>query len=64
MIFHSNGGAIYVYSIEITDDKEDPTGIRVIRNNRADGRIYNLNGIRVEKPLQGIYICDGRKIVL
>ena len=64
VIFHSNGGAIYVYSIEITDDKEDPTGIRVIRNNRADGRIYNLNGIRVEKPLQGIYICDGRKIVL
>ena len=29
-----------------------------------DGEYYNLNGVRVETPSKGIYIKDGKKVVV
>ncbi|MBP3756913.1 MAG: autotransporter-associated beta strand repeat-containing protein, partial [Prevotella sp.] len=45
----------------VTDQK--PTGIRSIRTNGMnDGKIYTLDGKRVEMPLkEGIYIKNGKK---
>lgn len=64
VIFHTNGGAIYVYSIEVTDDKDDASGIKELRSKKDKGRLYNLNGMTIEKPSHGIYICDGRKVIM
>lgn len=45
--------------------KSFPTGIESIRTNKdADGMIFNLNGQRVEKAFKGIYIIDGKKILV
>ncbi|MBQ8463598.1 MAG: Ig-like domain-containing protein [Prevotella sp.] len=30
----------------------------------ADGKVYNLQGIRVQKAQQGVYIINGRKVVV
>ena len=42
------------------------TAIQTIQSDsrRADGSIYNLQGIRVAAPTKGLYIQNGRKIVL
>jgi hypothetical protein len=31
---------------------------------KGDGKIYNLQGIRVDNPTQGIYIQNGKKFVV
>ena len=43
------------------DDKT--TGIRNI-GYQTDGEFYNLNGLRVETPAKGVYIKDGKKVVV
>ncbi len=41
------------------------TAIRSIENNHhSDGYYYNLNGQRVEHPTKGIYIVDGKKVLV
>ena len=41
------------------------TGIRQITSMpKEDGAIYNLQGVRVEHPQKGIYIQNGRKIII
>ena len=42
------------------------TGIDEIADTDAaqPERVYNLNGIRVQKPAQGLYIVNGRKVVV
>jgi len=44
----------------------DPTGIEEITltNPVADGKIYDLQGRRVTKPTKGVYICNGKKIII
>lgn len=32
--------------------------------NNADGEYYNLNGVRVARPSKGVYIHNGRKVVV
>ena len=41
-----------------------PTGIEEIESNNLDTIIYNLQGIRVNKCVKGIYIVNGKKIVV
>lgn len=44
-----------------------PTGIETINNNRetiTNNRYFNLNGQRVAQPTKGLYIVNGRKVVL
>lgn len=47
-------------------DNDSSTGIKVVNNKAVstDGYYYNLQGIRVSKPTRGIYIHNGKKIVV
>ena len=44
----------------------EATGIADVRSKKADvrGEIYNLNGQRVANPTKGLYIQNGRKVIL
>lgn len=41
----------------------EKTGIKNV-NYQIDGKYYDLNGLRVETPTKGIYIKDGKKVVV
>ena len=55
----------YARSVTFFDGEEDVTGIRQIESPEvnADG-YYNLNGQRVAQPQKGLYIKNGRKVVM
>lgn len=45
----------------------ETTGIRIVSNEvntRMNDCIYNLQGVRVENPQKGVYIKNGKKIVI
>ena len=44
----------------------DPTGIVEIKeNNELDNvPVYNLHGVPVEKPTKGIYITNGKTVIV
>lgn len=43
----------------------DTTGINeVVATAKADGAYYTLSGVRVEKPTKGLYIQNGKKVVI
>lgn len=44
----------------------ESTGISTIQNDERnlDGTIYNLRGQRVENPTKGLYIINGKKVVI
>lgn len=45
--------------------EDDTTGIDAADNeNQVDGSIYNLRGVRVEKPGKGLYIINGKKVFI
>ncbi len=46
---------------------ETPTGIKEILDNETNdlqGPYYNINGQRVSRPGKGIYIVNGKKIII
>lgn len=54
--------------IPVFDGNED-TGIgdalRLNKNEEArDNKVFNLNGQRVQTPSKGLYIVNGRKVVM
>lgn len=56
-----NAGARLAIGIE-----DDLTGISAV-NSKAittEGNIYNLNGVRVQQPTKGLYIINGKKVVV
>ena len=59
IVFHSNGGAIYVYSIMVSD--ANPTGIKTQKAHSKDTAWTSLQGTRTTTPSNGIYIQDGKK---
>ena len=42
----------------------DPSGITERVAARKDGKVYNLNGCQVSRPQKGVYIVDGKKVVI
>lgn len=44
----------------------DPSGIKAIKNGEQENNtpVYNLNGQRVDTPTKGIYIKNGRKVLV
>ena len=43
----------------------DPSAIRDVRQNEAESEVYyNLQGQRVENPTNGLYIKNGRKVIV
>lgn len=61
-------GVRYIYSISITTAEADAEtqGIQTVTITEKNGRvgIYDLSGRRVTKPTKGIYIVDGKKVVI
>ena len=45
---------------------DDATGINDVKNLKSElnGEVYNLNGQRVNNPTKGLYIVNGKKVVL
>ena len=64
IIFDMNAG-----SVSISKTIDDPDGINDIDrsasgNGYANSEVYDLSGRRVGKPIKGLYITDGKKIVI
>ena len=60
---HVKRGWDYELNILILGD--DVMGVSVLKNDvKADGAIYDLSGRRVAKAVKGLYIKDGKKIIV
>ncbi|UKK47967.1 hypothetical protein L6475_12265 [Prevotella sp. E9-3] len=55
----SNGNVDWI--IEVT---KIPTGIKTMKAGRESEEIYNLNGQKVMKAQKGLYIINGKKVVV
>ena len=63
-----NGGKGYL-SITGSASNEFVFGIEdgiheTVTSNKEDNVYYNLQGVRVDKPTMGVYIVNGKKVVL
>ena len=65
-----DAGDVYVTAagaakLRVSVEGDDATGIKAIATEEVkDNVIYNLSGQRVVKPLKGIYIQNGKKILV
>mgnify|MGYP002624035255 CR=1 FL=1 len=50
--------------LSLSFEGEDATGIQTVKSSKADGVYYNLRGQRVVNPVKGIYILNGKKILV
>jgi hypothetical protein len=52
--------------LEIVFDEEEATGITDVRSMNADvnGSAYDMQGRKVEQPQKGLYIMNGKKVVV
>ena len=60
----TTGGKQGVLTIDLAVIDANATGITSIKNKVLSNKIYNLQGVEVEKPTKGIYISNGKKIVI
>lgn len=59
------GQVNFIRIFKITFTKSDTTGIQNVEaKNPVSGETYNLNGQRVAAPVKGLYIVNGRKVVV
>ena len=42
----------------------ETTGISSVKAELTMGEVYNLNGQRVSAPRKGLYIMDGKKVIV
>ena len=49
-----------------TESTPKPTAVQSVKviASETDGAIYNLSGQRVSSPSKGIYIQNGKKIII
>lgn len=45
-------------------DFDATTGIEAVAAEKSNGEVYNLNGQRVNAPQKGLYIVNGKKVVV
>lgn len=60
------GAGTYIRSITIRSKSgQDPSGITTVEGRQqSDGAYYTLSGLRVENPQKGLYIRNGKKIII
>ena len=52
-------------SLEMSFDDNDVTAIEsVTKTQKADGQYFNLAGQRVAQPTKGLYIVNGKKVIM
>ena len=63
---NDGSGNLQVTSIKVTIPASEPSSIEMLPTQNLSGKrvIYNLSGQRVANPTRGIYIVDGRKVVI
>lgn len=54
----------YAEDVVIGPLTDNPSSIGTIVATRTDGSVYNLQGQRVERPAKGLYIVNGKKVVV
>ena len=59
-----NGGQRATISNELLIKAENTTGIDAIRKESENGKVYDLNGRQVNSPRKGVYIINGRKVLV
>jgi hypothetical protein len=62
-----NGKNLTVSSVDITEPFEvvnGATAIETINNEQADNAWYTLEGVRVMAPVKGLYIHNGKKVMV
>ena len=70
LILNNNNNGKQMDLTEFTDGKSytipGTTGIStaLMKNERMNHEVYNLNGQRVAQPAKGIYIVNGRTVVV
>lgn len=59
-------GSISAHELDITFDNGDVTGIADVRAKMEDfkGEFFNLSGQRVAQPTKGLYIVNGKKVII
>ena len=55
---------VFDNNAEASDDDDPTTGIQTITNAPADGAWYTIQGLRVAQPTKGLYIHNGKKVVI
>lgn len=56
---------IYIEKITITPAGGPDTGIKDVKTaEKNSGKYYNLNGVEVAQPVKGVYIRDGKKVIV
>ena len=50
--------------LEFAFEDGDVTAIETVKGEKADGQYYNLNGQKVQNPTKGLYIINGKKVVI
>ena len=43
---------------------EETTGVNEVKTQKVDGEYYNLAGQRVAQPTKGLYIVNGKKVIM
>lgn len=63
---HRDGkkGGKYMHVFNSTENDFDTSGISNIRNNQAASAVYDLSGRKVQEVKKGIYIQNGKKLVV
>lgn len=54
---------LYFYGTFAAEDVANGIGETKAAQKQQHGQIYNMSGVRVDKPTKGIYIQDGKKII-
>ena len=60
-----NTNGCHIYFIDAEQDEATLTAISTLKSNdRLNGTIYNLNGQKMNKAQRGLYIINGKKVVV
>ena len=61
----SNSNRLMQFNIVFGKNEQgDQTGIKQIETVKEDGNVYDLQGRRVENPTKGLYIVNGKKVMV
>ncbi|UKK59888.1 hypothetical protein L6470_02440 [Prevotella communis] len=59
-----NTNGCHIYFIDAEQDEQTLTSINTVKSSINDGVIYNLNGQKVSKAQKGLFIINGKKVVI
>ncbi|MBQ9669241.1 MAG: hypothetical protein IJV45_10960, partial [Prevotella sp.] len=56
--------ALTIIPVSIDGQNALSTGLKDVKKVMENGQLYNLNGVRVAAPQKGIYIQNGKKVIV